>query len=49
MFQKLGNNKVLEGLDGVVWVRKTIVLSDEDLAGNAVLYLGKLMTKTLLF
>lgn len=31
-----------EGLDGVAWVRKTIVLSDEDLAGNAVLYLGKI-------
>ena len=38
-----------EGLDGVAWVRKTIVLSDEDLAGNAVLYLGKLMTKTLFY
>lgn len=31
-----------QGLDGIIWLRKTITLTSEDLEGNAKLYLSKI-------
>lgn len=47
---KLGNlyqpksweNQGLNSLDGIVWIRKTIELSEEDLQSDAKMYLGKI-------